>query len=112
MRRDELNLLLMQNDYLKGGTKEACVIAREFLRFASISESKIRPLCSSISPKDFAKAVNILIAHASQSVDTIPERWYCDDSCQLSSLHTCPGNLAIDKDANKLCPYYKDEGLI
>ncbi len=112
MRRDELDLLLKQNDYLKGGIKEACIIAKEFLRFASVSESKIRPLLSPVSPKEFTKAVSILIAYASQSDDTIPEKWYCDDSCQLSSLLTCPGNFAIDKDADKICPYYKDEGLI
>ena len=112
MKQDELNLLLKQNNYLKGGTKEACIVARDFLRFASVSESKIRPLLSSVSPKEFAKAVSILIAYASQSVDTIPEKWYCDDSCQLSSFHTCPGNFAIDKDADRLCPYYRDGGLI
>lgn len=31
MNREELNFVLKQNDYLEGGTKEACIKVRDFL---------------------------------------------------------------------------------
>ena len=35
MEREELDFVLKQNHYLEGGTKEACIKAREFLRHAT-----------------------------------------------------------------------------
>lgn len=31
MKREDLDFVLKQNDYLEGGTKEACVKVRDFL---------------------------------------------------------------------------------
>lgn len=35
MKQEELDFVLNQNQYLKGGTKEACVNVRDFLQHAT-----------------------------------------------------------------------------
>lgn len=37
MKRTVLDFVLKQNQYLEGGTKEACIKARNFLQYATIT---------------------------------------------------------------------------
>ena len=85
MVRKELDFVLKQNQYLKGGTKKAIVKVKEFLQHAT-------------NP-------------GNQKEDTIPETWKCDDDCKRTSNLLCPGECNISKTSKKECPFFMDENL-
>ena len=49
MEKNKLDFILKENNFLKGGTKEACIKAREFIRYSSIFEDGISSKLSCIS---------------------------------------------------------------
>lgn len=112
MNQDELNFVLKWNDYSEGGTKQACVKVKEFLRHASIKEQDVHSVSSCVTAEEFVKSVEILMAFAFQHEDEIPERWACDSDCHKVSSLLCLGEFNISKDSKKLCPYFQDEGFI
>lgn len=65
MKNDELDLLLKQNNYLKGGTKEACIKIREFLMKSTMDMVTINSPSECITSSDFVEAVRVLMASAS-----------------------------------------------
>lgn len=112
MDRKELDFVLKQNQYLEGGTKEACVKVRDFLQHATNPGNQIHSALSCVTADEFMEAVKTLMAFAFQEEDAIPEKWKCDSDCHRISSLLCPGECNISKDANKMCPFFMDEGLI
>ena len=112
MERNELAFVLKQNQYLEGGTKEACVKVREFLHYVTDPENQIHSELSCVTADEFMEAVKTLIAFAFSQDDTIPEKWQCDTDCHLTSNILCPGECNIDKNSNKICPFFMDEVFI
>lgn len=109
MERKELDSILKQNHYLEGGTKEACIKARDFLQHATNPGNQIHSSLSCVTADEFVEAVKILMLFAIQQEDTIPEKLKCDDVCRMVSSLLCPGECNISKTANKLCPFFTDE---
>lgn len=112
MKQEELEFVLKQNEYLKGGTKEACIKARDFLFNAKNPGNQLQSPNSCVSANEFTKAVEVLMAFAFQQEDQIPERWHCDSDCQCVSYLLCFGECNISNEAEGLCPYFRDESLI
>lgn len=112
MERNKLDFLLKKNNFLEGGTKEACIKARDFIRYSSISEDGISSKLSCISDEEFIRAVKVLIAYSFSQDDIIPETWLCDSDCKRINETLCPGECNLNKDSSKLCPYFIDEGLV
>lgn len=112
MEKNKLDYILKKNNFLEGGTKEACIKAREFIRYSSIFEDGISSKLSCVSDEEFLKAVKTLIAFSFNQDDTIPETWSCDSDCKRISQDICPGECNINKDSSKTCPYFIDEGLV
>ena len=112
MERNQLDFALKKNNYLEGGTKEACIKARDFIKYSVISKTGINSNLSCVSDEEFIRAVKVLIAFSFKQEDTIPETWSCDSDCKRISQDICPGECNINKDSLKTCPYFIDEGLV
>ena len=112
MKREELEYVLEHNNYLKGGTKEACVKAREFIKNSMNPGNQLHAPLSCVKADEFVEAVKTLMAFAFRQEDTIPETWKCDNDCHRSSYFLCPGECNINKNSDKMCPFFMDEGLI
>lgn len=112
MERRELDFVLKQNRFLKGGTKEACIKIRDFLRHAVKSENQIHSSDSCITADEFMEAVRTLMAFAYQQDDNIPERWRCDGDCRRVSYLFCSGECNTSDESQNLCPFFMDESLI
>lgn len=112
MERENLEFILEKKHYLKGGTKEACIKAREFINHSINPGNQLHSPLSCVKADEFLKAVNILIAFAFSQDDTIPETWKCDNDCLKTSYFLCPGEFGIEKDSEKRCPFFVDESLI
>ena len=104
MTKDEIQYILKDNNYLQGGTKEASIKVKDYLKNIKSIESN-----SSIDFNEFIESINILLAFTFRAKDTIPERWYCDNDCKYSSLMLCPGEFNTEEKAEKICPYYVPE---
>lgn len=103
MNRNMLNYVLRSNKYFPGGIKEACIIAKEYIKNKGNS-------C--VSEEEFEEAVKTLIAYSFRNADEIPEFWHCDEDCRKCTWIFCPGECNVDKEALRKCPYFEDEGLI
>lgn len=112
MKRKELDFILEHNQYLEGGTKEACIKVRDFLRHATNPGNQIQSALSCVTADEFMDAVKTLMAFAFQQEDTIPKQWKCDSDCRMTSSLLCPGECNISKTADKICPFFMDESLI
>ncbi len=112
MKRDMLEFCLENNDYMEGGTKEACVKVREFLKHSIPQDNRLSSYHSCVSAEEFKEAVETLLAFTFRQADTIPERWKCDNDCKMTSSLLCPGECNIDKDSDNVCPHFIDEGNI
>lgn len=112
MVRKELDSVLKQNQYLEGGTKEACVKVKDFLRHATTNPgNQIQSTLSCVTADEFIEAVRTLMSFSFQQEDTIPEKWRCDDDCKKTSNLLCPGECNISKTSEKECPFFMDENL-
>ena len=112
MKREELEFVLKDNNYMEGGIKEACVKVRDYLNSVVCTTDVIHS-SSSVTSEEFVDAVMTLMAFSFTHYDTVPERWYCDTDCHyLTSDLFCPGECNLDKKSKKLCPYFSDESLI
>lgn len=110
MKRCELDFVLKQNSYLEGGTKEACVKAKEFLSNVTVKENVIRGAkFSAVSPEEFLDALDVLIAAAFEKEDTIPELYKCNGDCKKISNLICPGQYNLNEKSDKKCPFFMDE---
>ena len=112
MERKELEYVLEYKNFQKGGTKEACVKAREFIRNAINPGNQLHAPLSCVKADEFLEAVETLMAFAYSQDDTIPKTWQCDNDCHMVAGFWCPGEYNIKKNANKMCPFFMDEGLI
>lgn len=108
MERKKLDVVLQQNNYLKGGTKEACIKARDFLRHKNNPESQNQFIVSCVSEDEFVEAVKVLMAYAFQREDEMPDMWYCDSDCKRTFDVVCPGECNISKESKVLCPFFVD----
>lgn len=109
MDKDQLEFVCKINQYLEGGTKEACVKIREFLKYAKKTENQIYSPLSCISNDEFIEAVKVLMASAFNKEDEVPETWNCDNDCRKVNYLLCPGECNIYKEASKMCPFYECE---
>jgi len=107
-----LEFVAEQNHYLEGGTKEACLKVREFLKFIQCDGNDRIFTNSCVEPKEFISSVKTLMAFAFQKEDEIPKTWHCDNDCHRVNNILCPGECNIDKNSKNLCPYFIDEGSI
>ena len=73
MKREELEYILDSNHFLKGGTKEACVKAREFIENSMNPGNQLHAPLSCVKANEFVEAVKVLMAFAFKQEDTIPE---------------------------------------
>ena len=112
MKREDLEYVLNNGRFINGGTKEACVKAREFIRNTMNPGNQLHAPLSCVSADEFIEAVNVLMAFAFRQDDTIPETWECDNDCHGNASFLCPGECNIKKGSAKLCPYFIDEGNI
>ncbi len=110
MERKELELVLKQNGYLEGGTKEACIKARVYLQSVINPGNQIHSPACPVTADEFMAAVRVLMAAAASEQDRVPETWYCDNDCARTSKLLCPGELCINKESKKCCPFFIDEG--
>jgi len=110
MDKREMDFVLNYNKYLEGGTKEACIKAKDFLKRITTSKDGIISQDSCVTSEEFVEAVKTLIAFSFSQSDNIPQRWYCDNSCCKVSQHVCPGEFNLQKNSTTLCPYYIEEG--
>lgn len=111
MTRDELNSVLAEIDCIEGGTKEACIKIRSFLKSSFILDNGLYSN-SPISMNEFIEGIMILIASGFQRKDEIPNRWSCEDDCRRVADLLCPGECNIKKGSKHICPYFSDEGNI
>ena len=112
MERRELEYVLAVNGYIEGGTKEACVKVKAFLRDSHQLESLEEPPFSSVKKAEFIDALKTLLAFSFMQDDTIPETWHCDSDCRMWCSLFCRGECNIRKDSDRMCPYFVDEGNI
>ena len=112
MERKDLEYILKNGQFQKGGTKEACVKAREFIRNSMNPGNQLHAPLSCVTADEFVEAVKTLMAFAYLQDDTIPEAWECDKDCKMTSDILCPGEFNIRKGSDKMCPYFMDEGFI
>ena len=106
MTKDEIHFILTDNNYLQGGTKEASIKVKDYLKNIESIKSK-----SSIEFNEFIQCIGTLIAFSFQSKDTIPERWCCENDCRYTSSLICPGEFNLEESSKKICPYYKQENI-
>ena len=85
MTKDELNFIIEDNQYLKGGTKEAALKVKDYVKKIQYVESN-----SSIEFKEFLECLNTLLAFTFPAKDTIPTKYYCDNDCKYSRCLLCP----------------------
>lgn len=115
MNRKELDTVLEQYRCKKGGTREASIKVRDFLRNTTLGRSNEQNLFAgrtSVTLREFIESVKILMAYASQHPDTVPNRWKCcGKECRIIELPMCPGELCISDEAEKECPFFIDEDL-
>ena len=109
MNKTEMKCVLESNDFKTGGTKEACVKARDFLKYVEKSENGIISNNSCVSSEEFVEAVKTLIAYSFGKEDTVPKRWYCDNDCRYVHSSFCKGECNIDNSSLNLCPFYSQE---
>lgn len=114
MERKMLDYVVKKNNYLPGGTKEACVKVREFLQNAKWDGNEVKTMdYSSVKAEEFVEAVNVLMASAFRKEDEIPETWYCNDDCsKLSGYISCPGKFNIKDESSEECPFFSDSDYI
>lgn len=104
MSKDEIEFILKHNGYIKDGTKGACVRVKDYLKNIQSIESK-----SSIDYKEFLESINTLLAFTFASMDTVPDKWYCENDCKYSGFLLCAGEFNTDDKSEKICPYYVPE---
>lgn len=112
MKKEELDFVLESNKYLKGGTKEACIKAREIVANYINPGNQLHPLLTTTTVEEFVEAVKVLMAFAFSQPDTIPERWDCDNDCKRVGDLLCPGECNLSKTETRICPFFIDEGNI
>ena len=112
MERKELDSIIKDFNFQKGGTKEACLKAREYLLHMINPGNQLHSPLSCVKADEFVEAVKVLMAFAFRQEDTIPETWKCDNDCHRTSYFVCPGECNINNNSDKMCPFFMDEGLI
>ena len=109
MTKKELNELAERNNYIPGGTKQACLVVKEFLQHATPVGNGFYSTSSAVTADEFRKAVEVLMASAFQRDDEIPERWECESDCAKRSCLMCLGEFNVDNNSLEACPYYEEE---
>ncbi len=109
MDQPQLEYTLRSYKCLKGGTREASIIVRDFLKTATPVGDVIYKVDTCVTPAEFMKAVRVLLAKCFLEPDTVPKRWHCVDDCAGVSCFICSGECNIDSDAPEQCPFYTEE---
>ena len=107
MTRTELEYVLGQKGFSRGGTQEACIKVRDFLKHAN---GLMPSEQSCVTAYEFIQAVQTLMAFAVDEKDTVPKKWRCSEDCHRVSHLFCPGECKIDPNSDELCPFYMDSG--
>ena len=109
MDRSQLEYTLRSYKCLKGGTREASIIVRDFLRAATPIGDVIHRVDTCVTPEEFIKAAQVLLAKSFLEPDMIPRRWHCENDCEGVSCFICSGECNIDSNAPERCPFYTEE---
>jgi hypothetical protein len=110
--RKELEFVIENNKYLKGGTKEACVKVRQVLKNSQNVGSQFQATCETVSSEEFMEAIQIIMAATFQKPDEVPDMWRCDSDCKMTSYLLCPGECNLNGNASKMCPHFMDEQYV
>ena len=106
MERNKIFKFIEENHFKKGGTKEACTIAYDYLHYAATIGSSIIAYESGIRNDEFLDAVKVLLAAVCNQEDTVPEGWLCENDCVYSPNENCLGLAGINKESSRTCPFY------
>ena len=110
MNRSYVDFTIKTCDCKEGGSKEACILAHEFLKNTTIINGKIQTNDSSgVNVEEFIKAVRTLIAYSFPRDDQIPELWHCDSDCHYVNTIFCRGECQAVKGEEIRCPYFSDD---
>jgi hypothetical protein len=93
-------------NYEKGGSLEACLIVREYLKSLDHPNAEF-----AVSYDEFMDATRILLAATWDSKeDKKIELHRCDNDCAKVGMTFCPGEFALQKRGKTLvkreCPFY------
>jgi len=115
MERTEFDFAVKHIKCIPEGTKEACVIVREFLQTRPRIQAGLH---SAVTTEEFLKAVKTLMAYSweNRENDCVPEFYHCDNDCSnIQRCIFCPGEYQLaGKDekgmslSKKLCPHFRD----
>ena len=119
MERKMFDFCVEEIKCVPGGSKEACVIAREYLQNCKLLSSGLNSPKSAVTTEEFVEAIRVLMASAweNRANDSVPERWYCESDCSnIDKLIFCPGEYQLaSQEQNptlKLCPHYRDSWYV
>lgn len=104
MNRKQIEFVLNASNFLKGGTHEACLKVKDYVKNIQFANSK-----SAIDFEEFIESINILLSFSFESTDTIPKKYCCESDCRYNSCLLCRGEFSIDRQAENICPFYKQE---
>lgn len=115
MERKELEALIKEEGCIKGGTKEACIKAREVLTNKMNPGNQLHAPGSSVSIDEFIEAVEVLVSFALEHEDKKVYKYYCESDCIYAGNQNCKGRLVVGSKNKfpagtvKVCPYYLEE---
>ena len=121
MKPEELEKMLLEKSYLRGGTIEACVIIRMFLSHVHSEDWKNSEKIATyahagVSGQEFIKAVRTLMAFAIEQDDTLPRRWrsecrssFLDIECKKHRNSLCVGEFNLADNSKEVCPYFEGQ---
>lgn len=106
MDNNNINQIVEEYGFIKGGTYEAYLKSREVVLNSFDGGDKLICLNSQVNIKEFMEAVKILMTFASKHPDEYVELYYCDMSCKRFKQRPCPGDCLVSDGATKRCPFY------
>ena len=106
MKMRNIDRFIEDSKCIQGGTREACLKAREILSKGVVRKDSFYASHSEVSVDEFIQAVRVLVALASNLPDEKVELYYCQGDCAMYYDKHCVGELTLSSSATKLCPHY------
>lgn len=119
MERCELDLVLKNQAFIPGGTREACVKIRDFMinfyKYKYEREHGKNTMLkfpeSCVNLDEFIEAVNVLVSSSFLKKDEVPARWHCVPKlCKYADSPFCYGmfNLITETESERVCPFWHE----
>ncbi|MBQ8042785.1 MAG: hypothetical protein IJ272_01375 [Clostridia bacterium] len=108
MENKNISKIVEGAGFIKGGTYEAYLKAREVVLNSFDGGDKLICLNSQVKIPEFMEAVKILMTFASKHPDEYVELYDCDMSCKRFKHRPCPGDCILSDRATKRCPFYEE----